>query len=394
MAKELGETSDPTELVPGKPESVAATASSMRSYGNALHEAGIGLKRIDVTDGWSGKAGDAFRQVFHGQPGKWLEAGDCFHQAAGALEIYGHSLVWAQGQAADAIRQWDEGQAATNQAKSQHQQAEQQAGHPLPFDDTLGEGKRAAAREVLNNARRQLRDAGDTAKNTVGTARDKAPKKPGFWSKVGDFFEDVGAGIANFTGTVVNAVGSELNAMAHHPGDVAEMALGALATAGGGIGLGASGVMDATGALTVPGIAVGAGSLALAGVGVAAMSDGAHDLGAHASSDDSVSWMRTDHTGAGGDDFELNEGVRGSEYSKDEIVEFANGHADDGNPALEGGPRPTRAEIEAALDKGQPKPPVNQKDMSSRQEQFDYKGVRVIVNYDMPWKTTTYYTGS
>jgi uncharacterized protein YukE len=86
MAKELGETSDPTELIPGSPDSVTATVRSMRSYGDALHEAGTGLKRIDVTDGWSGKAGDAFRQAFHGQPGKWLEAGDCFHHAADALE--------------------------------------------------------------------------------------------------------------------------------------------------------------------------------------------------------------------------------------------------------------------------------------------------------------------
>ena len=144
MAKELGETSDPAQLVPGKPGSVTATVASMRSYGEALLEAGTGLKHIDVTDGWSGTAGDAFRQVFHGQPDKWLEAGDCFHQAADALEIFGHSLVWAQGQAEDAIRQWNDGQAASSQARSQHQQAEQQAGHPLPFDDSVGEGKRDA----------------------------------------------------------------------------------------------------------------------------------------------------------------------------------------------------------------------------------------------------------
>jgi hypothetical protein len=60
---------------------------------------------------------------------------------------------------------------------------------------------------------------------------------------------------------------------------------------------------------------------------------------------------------------------------------------------MEGGPRPTKAEIQAALDKGTPVKPTNQQDPDSNQEQFDYKGVRVIVNYDMPWRTTTYYTG-
>jgi hypothetical protein len=105
----------------------------------------------------------------------------------------------------------------------------------------------------------------------VGAARDKAPEKPGFWSKVGDFFENAGADIANFTGTVVNAAASDLNAMAHHPEDVGMIALGALGVVGGGIGLAGSGLMDATGILTIPGIAAGVGSIGLMGVGGAAM---------------------------------------------------------------------------------------------------------------------------
>jgi hypothetical protein len=120
----------------------------------------------------------------------------------------------------------------------------------------------------------------------VGAARDNAPEKPGFWSKVGDFFENADADIANFTGTVVNAAASDLNAMAHHPEDVGMMALGALGVAGGGIGLAGSGLMDATGILTIPGIAAGVGSIGLMGVGGAAMVGGARDLGMHASSDD------------------------------------------------------------------------------------------------------------
>lgn len=68
MAKELGETTQPKELVPGGPDSVTTTLTAMRSYGDALHEAGTGLKRINVADGWSGEARDAFREAFHGQP--------------------------------------------------------------------------------------------------------------------------------------------------------------------------------------------------------------------------------------------------------------------------------------------------------------------------------------
>ncbi|MBB5152541.1 hypothetical protein [Saccharopolyspora phatthalungensis] len=50
---ELGETSDPKALVPGNAESIHKTAWSMTVYGDLLHEAGVGLQRIDTTEGWS-----------------------------------------------------------------------------------------------------------------------------------------------------------------------------------------------------------------------------------------------------------------------------------------------------------------------------------------------------
>jgi hypothetical protein len=96
-------------------------------YGNMLHEAGTGLQRIDTTEGWTGQAADAFRSVFHGQPAKWLEAGDCFHQASRALDSYSSTLEWAQQQAGVAIQEWNEGQAATQAARDQHAQAVAQA---------------------------------------------------------------------------------------------------------------------------------------------------------------------------------------------------------------------------------------------------------------------------
>jgi Putative T7SS secretion signal domain len=129
---ELGETNDPRELIPGDAGSVTATGQALRIRGDALRQAGSGLQRIDTTDGWSGAAGDAFRAKFHGQPGKWVEAGDCFHSAADALDAYGKTLTWAQSSAADAIRQWNAAQAATCQAMAQHQQAEKVPGQALP----------------------------------------------------------------------------------------------------------------------------------------------------------------------------------------------------------------------------------------------------------------------
>lgn len=384
MARGLGETTEPKELVPGNPGAVTATLTAMRRYGDALHQAGNGLKRIDTTDGWSGKAGDAFRQVFQGQPGKWSEAGDCFHNAAKALEGYTSTLSWAQGQAADAIRLWDEGQAATSQARSQHEQAVQQVGYDLPFHDP-GEAKRQAARDILNRARSQLGSAGDTAAQAVGAARDKAPEKPGLWSKVGDIAEDVGAGLANAAGHVGNGLASFANAALHHPGDVAATAAGiGLMALGAGGELGGV-ALDVTGAGALVGVPVNVAAAGVIAAGGTMAVAGLGDLTMHAVSDDSASPMRTDHTGSGGG-YEPTEGFRGSEFSKDEIVDFVNGHTGDGNPVLG---RPTPGEVEAALSKGAP-----EKLAGRNAEKFEYNGVRVIVNYDMPWKSTSYYPGN
>ncbi|WP_051970087.1 WXG100 family type VII secretion target [Kitasatospora azatica] len=385
MAKNLGESSSPTELVPGNPGAVTGVAAAMRGYGDALHNAGTGLKRIDTTDGWTGPAGDAFRQAFQGVPDKWLEAGDCFHNAATALDTYVSTLTWAQGQAAEAIRQWDAGQSATDQAKTQHTQDVQQAGHDLPFNDP-GEAGRQSARSTLDSARSQLATAGDTANKAVGAARDKAPEKPGFWDDVGGFFEDVGAGLANFGGTVINDLASVGNAAINHPGDLAATA--------GGIGLMALGAAGEVGGgaldLTVVGAAIGvplnivsAGAIGVGGTMAAA---GMGDMLMNAAGDDGVHPMRTDYSGSGGDDFEPVDGFRDSEFSKDEIVEFVNGHTGDGNPTMG---RPSRSQIDDALTKGTP-----QKLPGQNAEKFEYNGVRVIVNYDMPWKSTSYYPGS
>jgi len=378
---ELGETDDPHALVPGDAASITATAQQLRTRGDTLHEAGSGLQRIDTSDGWSGEAADTFRAKFQGQPGKWLEAGDCFHSAADALTNYSTTLTWAQQEAARAVAQWNAGQDATRQATAQHQQAEQQAGTSLPFQDP-GEAGRKAAREILDNARHQLGSAGDSAAGTVGTARDKAPKKPGFWSKVGDFFEDVGAGLANAGGHVVNGLASFGNAMIHHPGDTAAMAGGVglmLLGAAGDVGGGALDVTVAGAVIGVPLNVVSTGAI-LAGGGMVAAGTG--DLMMHASSDDSVNPARTDYEGSGGGDYEPTEGFRGSEYSKDEYVQFVNGHTGDADPAM---PRPSQAQVEEALDKATP-----EKLPGQNAELFRYGDVKVILNYDVPWRSTAY----
>jgi len=86
---ELGQTADPRQLVPGDASAVAATATALRERADVLRRAGSGLGRIDTADGWTGPAAEAFRARFHGQPGAWLQAADCFDYADGGVQIVG-----------------------------------------------------------------------------------------------------------------------------------------------------------------------------------------------------------------------------------------------------------------------------------------------------------------
>ncbi|WP_280725185.1 putative T7SS-secreted protein [Kitasatospora sp. MAA4] len=267
---DLGKTNDPKALVPGDPATISHTQASLQAYGDLLHLAGAGLQRIDTSDGWSGDAADAFRKVFHGQPTKWLQAGDAFHDAAGALNTYVSVLSWAQGQATDAINLWNSGDAS-------HQ----------------------AAQEKLDSARSQLDSAGKAAATVVGKARDLAPPKPGFWHDVGSFFSDAGHVAVQVGETAATDLASVGNAMLHDPGSTLSVAGGlglAVLGAGGEVGGVALDITGVGAALGVPLAAVSAaaitGGLGMAGVG---MTNVLHD----AAGSDRVN-MNSDGGGSGG----------------------------------------------------------------------------------------------
>jgi hypothetical protein len=248
---ELGETEDPKALVPGNAAAVGGTARALRARGGELTLAGKGLQRIDTADGWSGDAADAFRAKFHGQPGKWLEAGDCFTEAAAALENYVYTLTWAQSEAAAAVKDWNAAQTATANARDAYTKY-QQAGGTDPFTDP-GEPARAAAKSRVQSARNQLK---------------------------------------------VNGAASLGNAAILHPGDVALAAAGAglmIVGAGGDAG---GLVLDATGIGAVVGVPVNVVSTAAVVAGGTMAVGGLGDLMMHASSDDQTSPARTDHTGS------------------------------------------------------------------------------------------------
>jgi hypothetical protein len=273
-AAELGQTNDPIALIPGDLGSISHTQAALHAYGDLLHLAGEGLQRINTSDGWSGAAADAFHAVFHGQPGKWLQAGDAFHDAAAALDSYASVLGWAQIQAGNAISLWNSGQA-----------------------------NQQAARDTLASGRSQLAGAGDTAAIAVGKARDLAPPKPGFWSQVGDdlgsFFSGAGHVAEQVGETALTDLASVGNAMAHDPGSVAEIAGGlglAILGAGGEIG----GVaLDATGIGALVGVPVNVVSAGAIAGGLGLASVGLSNVLGDAAGPDRVN-MSSDGTGGGG----------------------------------------------------------------------------------------------
>lgn len=310
---ELGETNDPKALVPGDVGILNDTIEVLNSYGDMLQDAGSGLARIDTSDGWSGAAADGFRKAFDGQPRQWTEAGSCFHDAGTAVDNYASTLTWAQSQAADAIRQWNEAQAATKQAQAQHAQVVQQAqaqaatsGTPapnIPFTDP-GEVKRLVAQQTLDRARNQLTTAGNTAADAVDHAKDKAPPKPSWLSRLGSGIENVADsalhGLENAGKEVVNGVASFGNAAIHHPGELAAavggMGLTVISAAGEGGGL----VLDATGVGAIAGVPLNAISAAgmATGVGITGVSVAA--MASQAAGDDHVEPLKTSSGGGSG----------------------------------------------------------------------------------------------
>ncbi|PKW18648.1 putative T7SS-secreted protein [Saccharopolyspora spinosa] len=325
MAAELGTTTDPKALVPGFPDAVGETAAAMKVYGDSLHEAGDGLKRIDSSEGWEGEAAEQFRSAFDGEPTKWLEAGDCFHQAAQALEHYSGALTWAQEQAREAIALWDTGEAQTNYAKKQHDravsQAEQQAppgSGPvnIPFQDP-GESKRQQARNILNNARSQLEVAAEQAADVVGSARDKAPGR--------SWLAQAGEIIGDAAGAAVNAVASFGNAALNHPEMVLGVVGGAALTAVSAAGETAGVALDATGVGAVAGVPLGAVSTAGIATGVGMIGVAMAGLGAEAAGNDYSEVVDTDDSDAAAeeatqDPSELSQSDRRSVESYERLI--------------------------------------------------------------------------
>ncbi|GGU69737.1 putative T7SS-secreted protein [Lentzea flava] len=201
---ELGETDDPTELVPGSVATLEETANGLRKLSNACQEAYAGVSKLDVGH-WTGEAAEKFGSYFSQETPKWRDAAEAFGPVVDALTTYKGAVERAQREAAEAIRVYNEAKAETKAAEkqyeavaAQHQKAAMDAvfngdaapGPLAPFSDP-GKAKREMAERILADARKALREAAAQTASVVTRAKDKAPEEPGFLSKFAATFEDM-----------------------------------------------------------------------------------------------------------------------------------------------------------------------------------------------------------
>ena len=202
---ELGQTSDPGELVHGDPAAIRSSAATLRTFSGAFGETARGLQGLDTTH-WTGAAADAFRVKFTPHPARWQDASAATETAAGALESYAGAVESAQDQARQAIGRYEQGQQATAQAQAGYQAqvaaynraaqaydaklaGGQDPGRPPAepgaFDDP-GAALRQQAAEILGQARTARAAAAAAAASAIRPATDLAPAEPSAWSRFGN----------------------------------------------------------------------------------------------------------------------------------------------------------------------------------------------------------------
>lgn len=222
---ELGDTDDPTELVPGSVAALEETANGLRKLSNACQEAYAGVSKLDVGH-WTGEAAEKFGSYFAKETPKWRDAAEAFGPAVEALTTYKGVVERAQREAAEAIRLYNEAKAETKAAEKQYEAAASQhekdslaaaasgdtAPGPLaPFSDP-GQAKREMAERILADARKSVREAAAQTAAVINKAKDRAPQEPGFLSKVGATLGDAfDKSVDQLTSLHKGAMGSALD---------------------------------------------------------------------------------------------------------------------------------------------------------------------------------------
>lgn len=185
--KQLGETEDPKELVPGEP-------SSVRSAGTAFTDEGEHMVRVGSTLGgvsapaWEGGAADTFANAFPTSIKPWSEIGEFAKSAGKALDDHAGVLVSAQSKAQQAIDLYREGKQAQERALAEHNAAVDSYNASLGSTGTLGGGGGPASPpgpfvdpgiKRMQEAEEMVEQAREQVKTSAETTNDALAKLPG-----------------------------------------------------------------------------------------------------------------------------------------------------------------------------------------------------------------------
>ncbi|MFE3543034.1 putative T7SS-secreted protein [Nocardia sp. NPDC059177] len=206
--KELGETTDPKELIRGDPGKIQEVSEHLGKIGTAIDQTGDALRKIDVAE-WSGEASTAFHDEFAKQPKLWWDGADAMGKAKSALDAWYHEVTAAQVKAADAIAKWEAADREERDRKNawNAKTDEQREGKTLTDTWTT---IRDEARAILDGARTQRDNAANTAVAAITAATETAPTEPPFLSRWGSNFEDLTAAMehakVNFTSGLLTSL--------------------------------------------------------------------------------------------------------------------------------------------------------------------------------------------
>ena len=118
----------PDFSIEGDPAAIRGRAVDTRSTGQAFIDVADALDRI-TTDGWTGRAADAFRDASGSEPDRWRDAGRGFLAAASAYEVYADAIVHARSRAGWASSEYRRGDEVTRSARAawEHEQQRRDA---------------------------------------------------------------------------------------------------------------------------------------------------------------------------------------------------------------------------------------------------------------------------
>jgi len=144
---ELGQTSDPVDLIPGSVSGLDEFVSQWRERARTAGDIAAQLTRLPSPEGWEGAAADGFAARLPDVGTQWQRLEESLTTAADALDEYATVLGWAQQKAGDAIAMWQVAQAQTAAGVESYRQAERQAGATgiVPFYTDAGAATRSDA---------------------------------------------------------------------------------------------------------------------------------------------------------------------------------------------------------------------------------------------------------